>query len=73
MDWVTGKRRSTIHAVRMHHESIILPTCSCLQKSQVENLTRNSSVLTKSASAIVTVTAKTPTHPEVMDTVALGK
>jgi hypothetical protein len=45
---------------------------SCSQKMQnLKNLKRNSSALTKSIRAIVTVTAKTPTHPEVMDQVAL--
>ena len=67
-----GKAHSTIHAVRMRCASIIIPMRSCSQKMQnLKNLKRNSSALTKSIRAIVTVTAKTPTHPEVMDQVAL--
>jgi hypothetical protein len=68
-----GRAHSAIHTLQMRCTSIIILMCSCLQKSpNLKNLTRNSSTLTKSISAIVTVTAKTPTHPELMGTVALG-
>jgi hypothetical protein len=47
---------------------------SCLQRLQsLKNPARKSGVQTKSASVITTVTATTPTHPEVMGPVAQGK
>ena len=68
-----GKACSAIHTVKMRLMSIIIPMHNCLQKLQnLKKLTKNSSVLTETISMIVTVTAKTLTHPEVMGTVALG-
>ena len=71
-----GRVRSATRITRateMCHTNITLAMCSCPRRLQsLKSLTRNSSARTKSASAVATVTATTPTHPEVMGLVALG-
>jgi hypothetical protein len=68
-----GEVHSAIHAVELCHVSRIIPTYSCMRKSQnLKNLTINPSVLIKSLSMIMTVSVKAPTHPELMVTGAWG-
>jgi hypothetical protein len=68
-----GKMRSATRAMITHSVNRKVTKRSCQQRSpSLRSLTRNSSAQIKSASVIMTVTATTPTHLDVMGPVALG-
>ena len=68
-----GRAHSANRTTETRHASITLVTCSCPQRSRsFKNQTRNSGMQTKSTSPIVTATATTPIHHEVMVPEALG-